>query len=193
MTTETMTAERILAVCRSNWEYRGIDDRAVRDMLAELSGHLEDAAAAGRLPQDIVGDDVKAFAADWARARTPLHRRLLHLGLGVLSVTGTLLLLSHLTRWTGVVPVTPGRLAFYFSVGTVIVAVELRRGSLGLGKTWLVGLVVGLPSAILTDRLAGDEPLFRVVLWTSLLLVLPMPAYGLARRTRTRKRRPQAE
>jgi len=188
-----MTAERILAICRSNWEYRGIDHPAVRDMLAELSAHLEDAAAAGRLPQDIVGDDVKAFAADWARARTPLHRRLLHLGLGVLFVTGTLLLLSHLVRWTGVVSVTPGRLAFCLSVGTVIVAVELRRGSLSLGKSWLVGLVVGLPITILTDWLAGDEPLLRVALWTSLLLTLPMTAYGLARRARTRKRQPQAE
>ncbi|MGJ3559724.1 hypothetical protein ACR6C2_17410 [Streptomyces sp. INA 01156] len=64
----TMTNQQILAVCRSNWEYRGLDDTSVREMLDELSAHLEDAVAAGRTPQDVVGDDVKKFAASWARA-----------------------------------------------------------------------------------------------------------------------------
>jgi hypothetical protein len=45
----TMTNQQVLAVCRSNWEYRGIDDGSVREMLDELSAHLEDAVAAGRM------------------------------------------------------------------------------------------------------------------------------------------------
>ncbi|WP_327302277.1 hypothetical protein OG730_00960 [Streptomyces sp. NBC_01298] len=58
-----MTNEQILAVCRSNWEYRGIDDAAVREMFEELSSRLEDAQAAGRTAQNVVGRDVRGFAA----------------------------------------------------------------------------------------------------------------------------------
>ncbi|CAM5587722.1 hypothetical protein SVIOM74S_07404 [Streptomyces violarus] len=58
----TMTNQQILAVCRSNWEYRGIDDRSVREMLDKLSAHLDDAVAAGRTRQDVVGNDVEEFA-----------------------------------------------------------------------------------------------------------------------------------
>ncbi|MFJ1732781.1 hypothetical protein [Streptomyces sp. NPDC088254] len=73
----TMTNQQVLAVCRSNWEYRGIDDPSLREMLDELSAHLEDAVAAGRTPRDVVGNDVTRFAASWARARAPFTRRLL--------------------------------------------------------------------------------------------------------------------
>ncbi|MET9437157.1 hypothetical protein [Streptomyces sp. NPDC006551] len=175
-----MTTERILAVCRSNWEYRGIDDAAVRDMLAELSAHLQDAEAAGRAPQDVVGEDVKAFAASWARARRPLHHRVLRMGAMILFVAGLLLLVAHLARWAPAVDITPGRLAFWLGITVVIVVLELRRGSLGLGKSWLVAHVVGLPILLLTDALAGDAPLFRLPLWGTVLLTLPGLAYAVA-------------
>ncbi|WP_128378750.1 hypothetical protein [Streptomyces cavernae] len=185
-----MTTDRVLAICRSNWEYRGVDDASVKDMLAELSAHLEEAAAAGRAPRDVVGDDVKAFAAAWARARTPLRRRLLGMAMVVPAAMGGILLMSHLIGWTGAVPVSPGRLAFWLTVGTVTVAVELRRGTLGLGKGWLLAAGAGLPVSLLTDWLAGDEPLFHVALWTSVLLTLPSAAYAVARRARTRMDQP---
>ncbi|QGZ47471.1 hypothetical protein GPZ77_02845 [Streptomyces sp. QHH-9511] len=181
-----MTIERVLAVCRSNWEYRGIDEASVREMLDELTAHLEDAAAAGRSPRDVVGDDVPAFAASWARARVPLSRRLVRMAAMVSFVAGVLLLLSHLTRWTLGVGVTPGRLAFWLGIAVVTVALELRRGSLGLGKGWLVGLVVGVPAALATERLLGDEPLFLVPLWATLLLALPGLAYAHAERRASR-------
>ncbi|MEJ8667641.1 hypothetical protein WKI71_00900 [Streptomyces sp. MS1.AVA.1] len=79
-----MTNQQVLAVCRSNWEYRGIDDGSVREMLDELSAHLEDAAAAGRTPQDVVGDDVKEFAASWARPELPSPTAVAHGGDGLL-------------------------------------------------------------------------------------------------------------
>ncbi|MBT2441999.1 hypothetical protein J7E93_18185 [Streptomyces sp. ISL-36] len=177
-----MTIERVLAVCRSNWEYRGIDDTSVREMLDELTAHLEDAAAAGRSPKDVVGEDVTAFAASWARARMPLHRRVLRMTAMVSFMAGVLLLFSHLTRWTTGVEVTPGRLAFWLGIAVATVVLELRRGSLGLGKGWLVALVVGLPVALLTETLLGDEPLFRVPLWATVLLTLPGLAYAVAER-----------
>ncbi|MCX4985344.1 hypothetical protein [Streptomyces sp. NBC_00572] len=177
-----MTNERVLAVCRSNWEYRGIDDASVREMLAELTAHLEDAAAAGRTPQEVVGRDVKAFAASWARARMPLHRRVARMAALVPFVVGGLLLMSHLVHWTTVVDIDAGRLAFWLSIGAVTVVLELRRGTLGFGKGWIVALVVGLPVMFLTKKLVGEETLFLLPLWGSALLTLPGIAYLVAER-----------
>lgn len=187
-----MTTERILAICRSNWAFRGVDDAAIQDMLAELSAHLEDAAAAGRAPRDVVGDDVKAFAASWARARSPLRPRLLRMAMLVPSAIGGLLLFSHLISWSGSIPVTPGRLAFWLTVITITVAVEVRRGSVGVGKGLLIAACAGLPVTTLTEWLVGDEPLFHVALWTSVLLPLPGIAYEIARRSRAQEGRPGA-
>ncbi|MET9624770.1 MULTISPECIES: hypothetical protein [unclassified Streptomyces] len=187
-----MTNERILAVCRSNWEYRGIDDAAVREMLAELAAHLEDAATAGRAPRDVVGDDVQAFAASWARARRPLYRRALRMAALIPLVAGVLLLFVHLRRWSPAVDVTPGSLAFWVALAAATVLLELRRGSLGLGRTWVVGLVVGLPVAVLTERVAGDGTLFSVPLWLTVLVMLPGLGYAVTEH-RAAKSRPVAE
>ncbi|MFJ8668772.1 hypothetical protein [Streptomyces sp. NPDC093600] len=187
-----MTTEQILAVCRSNWEYRGLDDAAVRDMLAELSAHLQDAEAAGRAPRDVVGEDVKAFAASWARARRPLHHRVLRMGAMILFVAGILLLFTHLVRWTPAVDITAGRLAFWLGIGVVTVVLELRRGSLGLGRSWLLALLVGMPVLLLADALAGDAPLFRLPLWGTVLLTLPGLAYAVTE-ARARPLSPQVE
>lgn len=184
-----MTNEHVLAVCRSNWEYRGIDDPTVREMLAELAAHLEDAAAAGRTPRNVVGEDVRAFAASWARARMPLSRRLPRMAAMILFLAGVLLLISHLIRWSPTVEITVGRLVFWLSIATVTVVLELRRGALGLGKGWLVALVVGLPAMLITERLTGDEPLFLLPLWATALLALPGLAYAVTE-TRAGKRSP---
>jgi hypothetical protein len=172
-----MTNEQILAVCRSNWEYRGIDEASVREMLDELSAHLQDAQAAGRTPQDIVGDDVKAFAVSWARARAPLAFRVLRMVAMACSVLGVVLLFSCLVQWTGQVEVTADRIAFYVLLAAVTVVWETRRGGLGMAKSWAVALVVGLPAAALTRWLAGDEVLFTLQLWALAALLLPGLAY----------------
>ncbi|MFF5703566.1 hypothetical protein ACFY7H_13810 [Streptomyces sp. NPDC012794] len=175
-----MTNTQILAACRSNWEYRGIDDASVREMLDELSAHLEDAEAAGRTPQDVVGDNVRAFAAAWARARAPLPRRVLRTAsLGCFAI-GVVLLLSYAPRWTTSLDVTPGYLAFWAVLGTVTVVWELRRGNLGIRRSWAVACAAALPAALLTDRLAGDGVLFELPLWAAPVLLLPGLPYAVA-------------
>ncbi|MBD0840479.1 hypothetical protein [Streptomyces sp. TRM68416] len=175
-----MTNEQVLAVCRSNWEYRGIDDGSVREMLDELSAHLEDAAAAGRTPRDVVGDDVKRFAASWARARAPFARRLLRTAAMVCFVMGWLLLATCLLRWTTERAVSVNDVVFWAVLAAVTVVWELRRGSLGFGRTLAVGCVVGLPVVLLAQWLGGDGTLFTVPLWAAALLLLPGLPYAVA-------------
>jgi len=176
----TMTNQQILAVCRSNWEYRGIDDGSVREMLDELSAHLEDAVAAGRTPQDVVGDDVKKFAASWARARAPFARRLLRTAAMVCFVIGWLILARCLVRWTTERVVSVDDVAFWAVVAAVTVAWELRRGSLGLGRNLAVALVAGLAAVLLSQWLGGDEALFTLPLWAAPVLLLPGLPYAVA-------------
>ncbi|AZM93869.1 hypothetical protein [Streptomyces sp. W1SF4] len=173
-----MTNAQILAACRSNWEYRGIDDASMREMLDELSAHLEDAEAAGRTGQDVVGHDVRTFAAEWARARTPLPRRVLRTASLGCFVTGWVLLFAHAVRWTTRLDVTPGHLALWAVLGTATVAWKMRRGSLGVRRSWAVALAAFLTAALL-DRLAGDMVLFELPLWAAPLLLLPGLPYAV--------------
>ncbi|MFE0581790.1 hypothetical protein [Streptomyces sp. NPDC058874] len=175
-----MTNAQIIAACRSNWEYRGIDDASVREMLDELSAHLEDAEAAGRTARNVVGPDVRTFAAAWARARAPFPRRLLRAASLGCFIAGWVLLMPFLTRWTTQLDVTAGNVAFWAVLGTVTVAWELRRGSLGLLRSWLLGICVALPAAILISRIAGDATLFTLPLWAPPLLLLPGLPYAVA-------------
>ncbi|MFD0209503.1 hypothetical protein ACFVH9_10290 [Streptomyces hirsutus] len=176
----TMTNQQVLAVCRSNWEYRGIDDGSVREMLDELSAHLEDAVAAGRTPQDVVGDDVKEFAASWARARAPFPRRLLRTAAMVCFVIGWLVLATCLLRWTTERVVSVDDVAFWAVVAAVTVAWELRRGSLGLGRSLAVALVAGSAAVLLSRWLGGDGALFTLPLWVAPALLLPGLPYAVA-------------
>ncbi|MER5300482.1 hypothetical protein ABT039_13595 [Streptomyces lasiicapitis] len=187
---DTAERARVLAVCRSNWEYRGIDDASMREMLAELSAHLDEAAAAGRSARDVVGADVKAFAASWARARAPLHQRVLRMAALVPFVLGGLLLFTHLLDRTLTLSVEPPRIAFYVVILAGSAALEIRRGFLGLGGAVLMGLV-GAALALLTAWLAGDDTLFRLPLWGTLLLMVPGLPYAYAD-TRARKIRAAA-
>ncbi|MFD5491472.1 hypothetical protein ACFYY3_08855 [Streptomyces sp. NPDC001812] len=176
----TMTNQQILAVCRSNWEYRGLDDTSVREMLDELSAHLEDAVAAGRTPQDVVGDDVKKFAASWARARAPFTHRLLRTAAMVCVVIGSLILATSLVRWTTERVVSVDDVAFWAVVAAVTVAWELRRGSLGLGRSLTVALVAGSAAVLLSRWLGGDGVLFTLPLWVAPVLLLPGLPYAVA-------------
>ncbi|MFJ8435915.1 hypothetical protein ACIQ9P_31905 [Kitasatospora sp. NPDC094019] len=175
-----MTTERVLAACRSNWEYRGIDEASVREMLDELDAHLQDAAAAGRSAQDVVGKDVRTFAAAWARARAPLSRRILRTAGTASFVLGVLLLLSHLIRRSAELEVTADRVVFWAVIAAVTVAWELRRGSLGLRRSWGVSLVAGLPALLLTRHFFGDQPLLTLPLWVAPLFLVPGLPFVLA-------------
>ncbi|MFJ3515502.1 hypothetical protein [Streptomyces sp. NPDC090131] len=174
-----MTNEQILATCRSNWEYRGVEDAAMREMLDELSAHLEDAQAAGRTAQDVVGPDVRAFAAAWARERTPFAHRALRMLAMAAYMLGWLLLLLHLTRWTTQLDVTAAHGAFLVAAGAGRVAWELRRGVMRLYQQWALSLVVALPVAFLTRWLAGDGVLFALPLWVAPVLLLPGLPYAV--------------
>ncbi|MFA7765113.1 hypothetical protein ACGFNX_01320 [Streptomyces sp. NPDC048723] len=175
-----MTNEQILAACRSNWEYRGVGDAAAREMLDELSAHLEDAEAAGRTAQDVVGPDVRAFAAAWARERAPFGRRALRTTAMACFILGILPVFSHLIRWDTQLAVTADYLAFWVAVGAITVAWELRRGSMGLYRHWLLSFAVGLPVMVLAKWLTGDGVLFTLPLWVPSLLLLPGLPYALA-------------
>lgn len=187
---DTAERARVLAVCRSNWEYRGIDDASMREMLAELSAHLDEAAAAGRSARDVVGADVKAFAASWARARAPLHQRVLRMAALVPFVLGSVLLIMHLLDRTLALSVEPSRLASYAVIVAGTVILEIRRGALGF-RGWLLMGLVGAAIALLTAWLAGDDTLFRLPLWGTLLLMVPGLPYAYAD-TRARKIRAAA-
>ncbi|MFD5412640.1 hypothetical protein [Streptomyces nojiriensis] len=187
-----MTNEQILAACRSNWEYRGVGEAAMREMLDELSAHLEDAEAAGRTAQDVVGPDVRAFAAAWARERAPFARRALRTMAMACFVLGFLPVASHLIRWTAHLPVTADYLAFWAAIGSITVAWELRRGSMPLHRHWLLSFAVGLPVMLLARWLTGDGVLFTLPLWVAPLLLLPGLPYALADARAGRKARKAA-
>ncbi|MEW1638157.1 hypothetical protein AB0469_29360 [Streptomyces sp. NPDC093801] len=175
-----MTTEEVLAACRSNWAYRGVDEASMHDMLDELAAHLEDAAHAGRTPQDVVGDDVKAFAAAWAQARTPLPRRALRMVAMASFATGALVLLTLLLHRTTEMAVTADRITYFAAIATATVVWELRRGSLGMRRSWAVALLVGLPVLLLTRHFAGDDPLLTVPLWAGAALLAPGVPFVLA-------------
>ncbi|ARE74777.1 hypothetical protein B6R96_13145 [Streptomyces sp. Sge12] len=175
-----MTNEQILAACRSNWEYRGVDDAAMREMLDELSAHLEDAEAAGRTGRDVVGPDVRAFAAAWARERAPFARRVLRTLAMACYALGWLLLFAYLVRWTTRLEVTPHYVAALLALGAATVGLELRRGEMRFYQRWLLALAFGLPVAALTRWLAGDGVILTLPLWAAPLLLLPMAPHAVA-------------
>ncbi|MCP3819648.1 hypothetical protein NLX86_16525 [Streptomyces sp. A3M-1-3] len=174
------THEQVLAVCKSNWEYRGIDDASVREMLDELAAHLEDAASDGRGAEAVVGDDLKAFAAAWARAHTPLRARLPRIAAMVTFIIGGMLLFGHLFDRTAELPVSASRIAFFTVLAMVTVTWDMRRGSSAVGRGWLISNVAATAAAVLIVWLTGDETVFRMPLWSSLLLLVPGLPYAVA-------------
>ena len=144
----------------------------------QCKAHLDDAEAAGRTGQDVVGGDVRAFAAAWARARAPLPRRVLRTAALGCFVTGCVLLFSYAIRWTTNLDITPGYLALWAVLGTATVVWNLRRGSLGIRRSWAVALAAAL-AALLTEWLAGDGVLFDLPLWAASLLLLPGLPYAV--------------
>lgn len=60
--------------CRRYWLEAGVSRRAVENMSRELDSHLSEAAADGRDPQSVVGNDLAGFAADWAAELLPRNR-----------------------------------------------------------------------------------------------------------------------
>lgn len=61
-------AERVLEEVERYWREAGLATDEVTEMKAELSQHLQEAAAHGRTVEDVVGDRAR-FAESWATAR----------------------------------------------------------------------------------------------------------------------------
>ena len=63
--------------CRRYWLETGLSHSTVESMGNELESHLREAAADGRDPRSVIGDDLPGFAAAWADAfRSPERRDL---------------------------------------------------------------------------------------------------------------------
>jgi DNA-binding ferritin-like protein (Dps family) len=181
----TKTREQIQSICKAQWELRGIEPAAVLEMHQELSAHLDDALADGKSPTDVVGDDVQAFAASWARARKPRSHRLYRLTLDVSSLAVLLLAFAHLRRWSTQVPVLPG-LVLSFAVGIIVlVLVERRRGDLGFWKGSLLFVVFSLAGLALNDLVFREAVLMTMPLWftaPATLLVIARIAHDMRQR-----------
>jgi membrane protein implicated in regulation of membrane protease activity len=61
-----LTADQVADRCRSTWLESGIDADSVNEMASELQSHLREATAAGKSLDIVVGDDIDAFAKEWA-------------------------------------------------------------------------------------------------------------------------------
>ncbi len=77
-TTEETMAEQVGVAevvdrCRRYWSSTHVPSKAIQEMAAELSSHLNEAAAAGKAPQAVIGPDLNEFAEEWARTyRRPM-------------------------------------------------------------------------------------------------------------------------
>lgn len=168
----SQTRERIESICRTQWELRGVDPVSVVEMLDELRTHLDAAAADGKTPTDVVGDDVQAFAAAWAVARESRARRWRRLVLDVGSMLVLLLGYLHLRTWSAEVRVLLA-VAIAVGVGALVIAVaELRRGPLGFWL-WQAPIALAVVGGIVLDRLVlHGAVLVTVPLWVTAPLAL---------------------
>jgi membrane protein implicated in regulation of membrane protease activity len=61
-----LTAEQVADRCRSTWLASGISADSADEMTTELRSHLQEATAAGKSLDLVVGADIEAFAREWA-------------------------------------------------------------------------------------------------------------------------------
>lgn len=64
--TDHSVIESLTSDCERYWKAAGLRRREVEEMRLELERHLLDAAAEGRDPRSVVGDDPAVFAREWA-------------------------------------------------------------------------------------------------------------------------------
>jgi hypothetical protein len=65
--------------CRAEWRRLGVPDPVADEMAADLRADLEEAAAEGATPEDVLGSgafDARAFAVAWATERGVVDQRL---------------------------------------------------------------------------------------------------------------------
>lgn len=70
---EQMTIAEVVDRCRAYWSATHVPSKAIKEMQAELTSHLEEAAQAGKTPDTVIGTDLNEFAEEWARTyRRPM-------------------------------------------------------------------------------------------------------------------------
>lgn len=70
---EQMSIAEVVDACRAYWSATHVPSKAVKEMRAELTSHLEEAAQAGKSPAAVIGPDLSGFAEEWARTyRRPM-------------------------------------------------------------------------------------------------------------------------
>ena len=61
-----LTADQVTDRCLSTWLTSGVSTDSATEMANELRSHLEQATAAGKSLDTVVGSDIEAFATEWA-------------------------------------------------------------------------------------------------------------------------------
>lgn len=70
---EQMNIAEVVDRCKRYWSSTHVPSKAIKEMRAELVSHLEEAAAAGKAPEAVIGTDLNGFAEEWARTyRRPM-------------------------------------------------------------------------------------------------------------------------
>lgn len=70
-----LSVDHVLERCERYWRETGVRDAAITDMRRELESHLREAAAAGKSPAVVVGEDIAGFAESWAAEQRGPRRR----------------------------------------------------------------------------------------------------------------------
>ena len=63
-----LTTDQVIDQCLSSWISSGVDATSADEMTAELRSHLQEATAAGKPLDTVIGSDIDAFAQEWASA-----------------------------------------------------------------------------------------------------------------------------
>lgn len=155
--------DAIVAECVAYWTSTGVPRRATKSMQAELAAHLHDAVAEDKMPQAVVGPDVRTFAESWASAyRDPR----------TVSQTATTQPATKLPWWVAVgaiTLVTAGALAIerkqdMDDIGIqiafwAITAVALAIGEIFTAGFFLISFAVGAGVAAALAASGVNEPL----------------------------------
>lgn len=132
--------DRVVLDCEVYWLLHKIPRPQVEAMKTELEQHLYEAAADGKLVEDVVGDDVQVFADEWAKAVTakPSPAAKVKDGLYVLLVSASVVIpFKHLSQRAGTVWLS---WADFASIAAISLAIRLLLSPLilvsGKRRTW---------------------------------------------------------
>lgn len=184
--------DKLVESCLAYWLWADVPRRQAEDLAAELRGHLEDAAAAGRDPDHVVGPDVTAFAEEWRRAAVEPQPWLLRL-LGPAHVAAVAAFVTLLPRlWAPALTLDGTHAAQILCLCAGIAVLKARPlGGRWLaagpdGRGWTYGALVAL-ATLAGAVIAGRVPFLAsitLVRWTrpqlALVLVLCLLVGALA-------------